>query len=368
MIEITPPKLNELEITIFGPGFGECILIHWGNNQWAIVDSCINPKDKVCLPLNYLKSISVNTKKDVKMVVATHWHDDHIRGLSEIVNECSQSIFVCSSALLNKEFLTFVKAYDTHTKIEDTGVSEISSVIEILNSRSGRIVRAIVDRLLLNELISIGSLKYEVKVHSLSPSDEDFNQANLGLGNLLKEIVGPTRRAINIQPNNVAVVIDITVSNIKILLGSDLEVINNDKMGWNAIMKFSRIISGKFDYFKIPHHGSVTAHHEELWNKNIDSDSLCTLTPFELGRNFLPTEKDIERICSLTPNVYSTRIKENRIKRENNVEKMIKEVVGTSLKLKSFSSGFIRCRRNIDNPTKNWEIELFNDAFRLCQV
>ena len=37
-----PPEHNVMEVTVIGPGYGECILLHIGNGNWVIVDSCLN--------------------------------------------------------------------------------------------------------------------------------------------------------------------------------------------------------------------------------------------------------------------------------------------------------------------------------------
>ena len=40
------PATNEVEISLFGPGYGECIVIHVGENEWVIVDSCIDAETR----------------------------------------------------------------------------------------------------------------------------------------------------------------------------------------------------------------------------------------------------------------------------------------------------------------------------------
>jgi hypothetical protein len=52
------PSISEIEITLLGPGYGESIIIHIGNNQWVIIDSCIDSADNSCAPLSYLQSIT----------------------------------------------------------------------------------------------------------------------------------------------------------------------------------------------------------------------------------------------------------------------------------------------------------------------
>ncbi len=169
----------KLRSPFLGPGFGECIVTHLGNNNWVIIDSCVDQKNKTCIPINYLKNINVDPKINVQMVIATHWHDDHIRGLSDLIVSCSNCVFVCSAALLEKDFLSFIKIYDTHTKIEESGVSEFSKILEILCERDARIIFAMNDKLLFNKSLDINGHNYNAKIFSLSPSDEDFKQAKL---------------------------------------------------------------------------------------------------------------------------------------------------------------------------------------------
>ena len=41
-IKVDPPSPDELEISLFGPGRGECVVVHLGNNDWLVVDSCLD--------------------------------------------------------------------------------------------------------------------------------------------------------------------------------------------------------------------------------------------------------------------------------------------------------------------------------------
>jgi hypothetical protein len=71
----TPPSPDELEISIFGPGYGECIVAHLGDNSWFVVDSCIDVYTKRPAALTYFEKIGVNPSVSVKQIIATHWHD-----------------------------------------------------------------------------------------------------------------------------------------------------------------------------------------------------------------------------------------------------------------------------------------------------
>ena len=45
----TAPKHDEIEFTVFGPGVGESSLLHYGDNEWLIVDCGVTFKDATAL-------------------------------------------------------------------------------------------------------------------------------------------------------------------------------------------------------------------------------------------------------------------------------------------------------------------------------
>jgi glyoxylase-like metal-dependent hydrolase (beta-lactamase superfamily II) len=106
----TAPAPDELEISILGPGFGETVLLHLDSDRWINVDSCIDAPSDQPAALGYLDAIGVS-RSSVELVIATHWHADHIRGLATIVAECAQAQLCCSNALNNREFLAIANLY-----------------------------------------------------------------------------------------------------------------------------------------------------------------------------------------------------------------------------------------------------------------
>ena len=80
-----PPKSDEVEVSIFGPGVGESLVLHIGSGEWVVVDSCMNGDRSSPAALEYLREIGVDPATQIKWVIATHWHDDHVEGISEIL-------------------------------------------------------------------------------------------------------------------------------------------------------------------------------------------------------------------------------------------------------------------------------------------
>jgi glyoxylase-like metal-dependent hydrolase (beta-lactamase superfamily II) len=90
-------------VLLFGPGYGECILVHLGGGNWLLVDSCIDQRSGEQPALEYLGRIGMDPAACVRLIVATHWHDDHVRGLARVVARCREARFACSAALRARE-------------------------------------------------------------------------------------------------------------------------------------------------------------------------------------------------------------------------------------------------------------------------
>jgi beta-lactamase superfamily II metal-dependent hydrolase len=108
MTRTDPPKANELEISLFGPGIGECAVVHLCDDEWMIVDSCRSIQSGNSVALDYLSSLGVDISTRVKHVVISHWHDDHIDGMAGIVREAVAAKVTCSGALHCSDFLALL--------------------------------------------------------------------------------------------------------------------------------------------------------------------------------------------------------------------------------------------------------------------
>jgi len=83
-------KLSELKkdavnVVVFGPGFGESIVLYVPNLGWGVIDSCTYKKKNVTInpALEFLKSLHVSS---LAFVVLTHPHRDHFQGLGLIID------------------------------------------------------------------------------------------------------------------------------------------------------------------------------------------------------------------------------------------------------------------------------------------
>ena len=155
-----------------------------------------------------------------------------------------------------------------------------------------------------------------------------------------------------------------------ILLGADLEESGHPDTGWSVIVGSRTYPPGKASIFKVPHHGSHTGHHPQVWQDMLDTAPFAILTPFALGNVSLPTPQDVERICQRTEQAYATAIPRPRRPRgrPQAVEKLIRDTVGSSIREVYSSTGHIRLRANLAETPLSWRVELFGDACPLRNI
>ncbi len=365
-----PPATDEIEVSLFGPGYGESVLLHLGHQDWVIADSCLN-KDKAPAALSYLRSLGLNPSEVVKLVVATHWHDDHVGGMGTLFRECKNAEFVCSDALRNDEFLTLVTSLKARPMMTSSGVKEFDEVLQVLKERSiARSKFASPTWALANRRIwarPSGKSTVPAEIYSLSPSDLSITLAKHAIASLIPQAGQAKRRVSPRPPNHVAVVLWVRVSNSTILLGSDLEDTKEPSTGWIAVLDSTSRPSDRASVFKVAHHGSITAYQPRVWSEMLISQAVATLTPFIRGRTILPTKADSKRICEHTAKSFSTadtRAREIR-GRSNIVIKTIRETV-RSIKEVPASSGVVRLRKMVSDPAEaDWAAKLFGTALPL---
>ena len=204
----TLPDRDELEITLLGPGYGESVVLHTGDGNWIIVDSCIdNSRDPRAL--GYLESIGVDPSQAVGLIVATHWHDDHIRGVSRLVDVCDRAVFSCAAALCTKEFFAAINVWSRrHVTPDGSGVREIHDVFTKLSSRAKEPTFALANRLIHTQ----GACQ----IWSLSPGDADLRNFLNSVGALYPEAGQTKTRFPSVSPNEVAIVVWISVGDTNI--------------------------------------------------------------------------------------------------------------------------------------------------------
>jgi hypothetical protein len=314
---LRPAKMSPIEVVLIGPGYGESILLNLGDGRWVVIDSCVRRGARNSAALEYLADRGVHVQEDVILVIASHWHDDHVRGLAELVKASRAAQFSCSVALSGEEFLALVKHSIPVPSKFSSGVEEFRKILDVLNGR-GLVPHWAngARRILASPTSDISAL------WTLSPSDRDVHKAMSGFAAASVENNSASRIPA-IEPNDAAVAVLVELRNgDAILLGADLEHYRgtNDR-GWHAILNDLGRPRRLSSLYKVAHHGSVNSHCPSAWSDTPgceprvnDSaqpllkkrETTCILTPWRRGRYNLPTAADMQRLQSLAASVFPT--------------------------------------------------------------
>lgn len=360
-----PPKTDEFEISIIGPGRGECVILHLGQNEWCVIDSCAGPGDSESAAIGYLSAFGPSALEGVRLVVATHWHDDHIRGIASALERFPNASFSCSIAVSTAQFVELVELTSLALPT-DSGLDEFRKIFSILETRAeqrrGRNLVAPSFAIQRREILSLNRENpgSNVRIVALSPSDATHREALRHISTLIPKPGQTQRRVTDTGSNNTSVVLWVTVGSQTALLGADLEHSSRIEEGWFAVIN-AHHGRDKARYFKIPHHGSANADCPEVWKQMLQADPVAVVTPFTSGKG-LPQQSDLDRLSNRTPNLYCTSTGRKRPpRRDPLVEKRLR---GMSRYVVDGQLGHVRIRCPMGDNSEP-SIDLFNGAFKV---
>ncbi len=360
MLSAIPPALDQLEVTVIGPGYGECVVIH-AEGEWTIIDSCRDARNKKPAAAEYLTSIGISDPA-VKLISCTHWHDDHISGLAELYEQYISADFSLSGALKNGEFAKVIEIFkDWHLKQPfpiSSGTDELGRVLAILKKSNRRPKFAIANRQIWQSLSGASRLV------SLSPSDETTMQAAAQFATLVPTVWTDQMRAANPSPNHIAVAMHLTAGVHSVLLGSDLEEHGNPLTGWSAVIADSDRPQTRSNFYKVAHHGSITAEHPRIWSDLLATSPISVMSPFSRAKNPLPTKDQRKAIKDRSSRAFVTADLDARVlKRRGPVARF---TLQNNLRLAQPNLGWVRARILMNDPQALWHVEYAGDASEIA--
>ena len=417
--KFTPPAIDEIEVTLLGgvTGFGECILVHIGNGDWICVDCCININTGNCIPLEYLNEIGVNVSNHLLYIICTHWHDDHIKGLSQLISACSSNTKFALSCSDDREKFIFELLKDIDYQGKSKVLDELNETFKILNVKNIEIKR-------LKQDIFIFDIN-NIKAYALSPGefiiealDREIATAQRNYHRILQQLqtvkfidkslivdanniecktMNELSRLINdkidnieepneidnsssedllkfkdtrkINQNNRCVVLQISFNNHNIILGADLEdtMSSNGVTAWQIVANSTSLKGITSSLFKIPHHGSVTGYCEKFINRFIKPDATMKLTGWTLGDKAIPEKKMLQKYYSHSKELYITTTKTlKKINTEKNkfIKKEMDKTTDAIYEIPS-EIGIIRSRMKINSTNDKWNTDCFGSAVKI---
>ncbi|WP_445152460.1 hypothetical protein [Baekduia sp. Peel2402] len=339
-----------------------------------VVDSHRDAASKQPVALSYLAGLGVNPATAVDVVVATHWHDDHVRGLSRVLAAAPNARFVASGAWEGKQFLRVVeymrqRSFRTAAQRDQliladagrpSGVGEMGAVLDRLQSRGQRPVWALEDRLIWPRT---DAPRAPVTVTAVAPSDDTVLRSQAAFAELRREL--PLIDAIPLpKPNDCSLALWVRTPHLAVLLGGDLVDVPNDAgRGWSAVVDASTTAPGLVSMFKLAHHGAKSGDNEIAWDILTSMDGcVAAMTAFTSQKDPLPTNEDRQRILGRTDEAYAagTRII------EIDTESPRGRVVARRRRKRQAETGQVRLRRPLDAPAGTpWEVTCSGNAGRL---
>ncbi len=295
------------EVSVFGPGLGESILVHLGGDDWVLVDSCVDQSTGSHPALSYLAEMGVDVAERVHLVVGTHAHDDHIAGIGDAFVAARSAKFVCSSALTRDEFYALVQAdADISAEFRESIRAEYGKVFKEVAQRGKRNHRAWLTRAVEGRVLWERPQTAAVpaaRVTALSPSDRAVTRAIAALARGTAK-AGERRRLSSADPNELAVAIWVEVGVHSALLGADL-LTGPAGCGWHAVLS-SFTPPSRASLFKVPHHGAPNAHHPGVWQNLLSDEPIAVTAPFRGGKRPRPQPDDVTRICAAAEEFWLT--------------------------------------------------------------
>lgn len=344
------PEPDEIEVTVFGPGFGEAIAVHLGEGSWILIDSCIDPDTKSPASGAYLEQIGVHVDQ-VRIILATHWDDDHVRGISQLSVNHPNADFMISGVFDHDDAAGFLSAYSGASSSGlSRGTKELFSVLE-----SREYVIPLQQRsLVFKEKIS----GHEVLVTALSPIPKTFARFLSSIAQHLPKINQPIKHVPQIRPNFGSVVLHIDVGDDSILLGADME--DDDTFGWTAMIADNWTSTlEKAAVYKVAHHGAKSGDCTGVWTTLLRKDPIACLTPFIFAKHRLPEDTDKARIKNNSSSAYISSGASQRPEMDSRQLKRLADICN-NLSLVNPKFGAVRLRTK--KGTSQWSAELFGAA------
>ncbi|RFC48797.1 MAG: Glyoxylase, beta-lactamase superfamily II [Verrucomicrobia bacterium] len=355
MLEDRPPP-DQFEISLFGPGVGECSAIHLGHDEWMIVDSFVDKATRQPIAKLYLDKIGVSLSK-IKLILVTHWHDDHIKGISELIKLSPQAHVFVTSAFDSVEVLSAISPWKELRDLHALScLTEFEKIKELESFRPS---------LAAEGTVLYRNCRAAIEILSLSPSAQGILLSASRLIDVKNERFAQRLPAFG--PNDSSVVASIRSGSVRLLLGGDLPKGSDEHSGWPAVLSASRRFQlDRHHGYKVAHHGSSNSDMDQIWENLLVEHPHAALTPFMACRNPPPTDSDASRLSSRNAHVYLTSSAKAKkfVHPDSAVQRTMAETAQSIHCLRD-RSGQVRFRACINEPFSQWNVSLSGDARKL---
>jgi hypothetical protein len=214
-----------------------------------------------------------------------------------------------SGALSGPQFIQLVMEVDAQNRLvkHTSSAREFSEILDILKTRTSGGGYVVGPNIYAQDgsRLFLGGHQGAIEVWALSPSSATITNA---LANLAERLMtaGDARRFKQFSPNDLSVAILVQAGTRHLLLGADLENTHAEQFGWKAVLSSTLRPAVLATAFKVAHHGSSNADHENVWGSMLVDQPIAVVTPYAKLVEPIPTKHDVQRIKSRTNQAFCT--------------------------------------------------------------
>ncbi|KQV27562.1 hypothetical protein ASC97_04055 [Rhizobium sp. Root1203] len=274
-------------LRIIGSAPGESLVIIFDCGSVITIDCC--QTGKINHTLQALSDLGVDPDKVIYNVI-THFHDDHIKGASELIAHCPKSKVVIPDAWTKDVFRMFVATVSDDTSLARVSVTrEIEKVFDLLQVEKTRLFP-------VSEL----TLLYPPPAHGattefLTVMTPTAVRKSKFLASLAESIEAGDADTYGFCENNknwTSICCILKYDGKYVFLGGDVENFAPD-YDLTAIHNSHLKPVTRYELVKLPHHGSRTSFCDELKALIHAEDTVVAMTPYPRGRKQLPNQDTV---------------------------------------------------------------------------
>jgi beta-lactamase superfamily II metal-dependent hydrolase len=284
-----------LEIHVLGAGKGESIVLRCPGGEWGVVD-CYAPSLEDCSTNPTLQFLKQQGVSELEFLCLTHPHDDHFRGMSQLLEHLTVKHFWRFAGLAGRDLKRLAQVF--HVDAERSGVSELAgnasdfvktmSLIQQKRSASQLRQKTVSGYQQLFPIPAGNSEPFQI--WSFAPSGNQLASYEEALASCFTadgRFRSPLPQA---HHNSVSVGLLIRFGDTRIVLGGDI-----DPSGWRDALDEIQEDQFFVDAVKVSHHGSVTGYAPGLWEVfSAKRKPIAVIVPYRRFR--LPKAEAIKHI------------------------------------------------------------------------
>jgi beta-lactamase superfamily II metal-dependent hydrolase len=295
--------MSWLEVHIFGAyPFGEGIVLKFPDGRYAVVDCCNLGHDPDFSDNRIVTFLRQHGVTELAFACLTHPHEDHYRGLQQVLETAPPQVFFRSAAMQALDLMQIVKAdfaaagSDAARQKSVTALKSLFKIVKQLRIRQ--------------EVVALGTHLYpfiqsknkSFAVNAFAPCGDEIAAYQSCLRRCFLPDGMPVGQVPSLQHNDISMGLRVECKKFSIVLGGDVTKRNWKNVVSHGLVDFSRPATA---LVKVAHHGSPTGDCEGLWEAIAKNNK--PLAAVVTGwSNALPDWVTLQRIATHVENTYCT--------------------------------------------------------------